>query len=113
MDVCKHAVNAEVALIKAQKHQELNQALCNMPEKLQGINLCRLKLIIIIKLAPVFAIHACAEKLLWHQRLGHPCDKHHMSASLASPSLIDKQLCLMNIRHAFKPNKLNFLLAFI
>ena len=39
VNVCKHAVNAEIAVIKAEKHQELNDALRTMPDKPKGINL--------------------------------------------------------------------------
>ena len=46
-----------------------------MPDKFQGMNICGLKLII-EKSTPVCTICACTEKLPWHQRLGHPCDKH-------------------------------------
>ena len=55
VDVCKHAVNVEIAVIKAAKHQELNDALRTMPDKLKGINLRGLKMVI-DKAIPVCAI---------------------------------------------------------
>ena len=79
VDVCKHAVNAEIAIIKAAKHRELNDALRAMPDKFQGINLWGLKLVI-DKSIPVYAIRSRTEKLLWHQRLGHPCDEYLYNA---------------------------------
>ena len=35
---------------------------------------------IIDKTVPIYAIKAKTEKLLWHQHLGHPCDKYLYNA---------------------------------
>ena len=78
-DVCKHVVNAKVANTQAQKHQALGQTICNVPNKLNGIQLHGLKLLM-DKAIPIYAIRSCTEKLLWHQRLGHPCDEYLYNA---------------------------------
>ena len=37
--VCKHAVKEEIAIIEAAEHQELDDALQSVPDKLRGINI--------------------------------------------------------------------------
>ena len=76
---CRQAVDIEIAHVKALKHQQLNQLLCDIPQMFQGVNIRRLKRIV-DKTIPIYAIKAKTEKLLWHQRLGHPCNKYLYNA---------------------------------
>ena len=72
---CQHRIDTEIQHIKARKHIELNHALRSSPELFANINITGLKRLI-DKAIPVYAIRARTEKLLWHQRSGHPCNKH-------------------------------------
>ena len=82
----------EIAYAKAYKHQQLNEALRNVPQMFKNVNISGLKHII-DKTIPVYAIKAKTEKPLWHQRLGHPCDEYLYNAHkfiMEYPNLIDK-----------------------
>ena len=79
IDVCKRVVNAKIANIQARKHHELNQTIRDVPDKINGIHLRGLKLLM-DKAIPIYAIRSRTEKLLWHQRLGHPCDEYLYNA---------------------------------
>ena len=79
IDLCKHAVEMEIAYAKAYKHRQLNETLRNVPQMFKHINIRGLKHII-DKTIPVYAIKAKTEKLLWHQCLGHPCDEYLYNA---------------------------------
>ena len=44
---CKHAVDVEIAHVKALKHQQLNQLLRNIPHMFKGVNIRRLKELVV------------------------------------------------------------------
>ena len=69
----------EIAYAKAFKHQQMNQSLRKIPQMFKDVSLHGLKHVI-NKSIPVYAIKAKTDKLLWHQRLGHPCDKYLYNA---------------------------------
>ena len=79
IESCKQAVDIEIAHVKALKHQQLNQLLPDVPHMFKGVNIRGLKTIV-DKSIPVYAIKAKTKKLLWHQQLGHPCDKYLYNA---------------------------------
>ena len=76
IDSCKHAVNVEIAHVKALKHQQLNQLLHDVPHMFRGVSILHGLKKIVDKTIPIYAIKAKTEKLLWHQHLGHPCNKY-------------------------------------
>ena len=75
IEPCKQAVDVEIAHVKVLKHQQLNQSHHDIPHIFKGVNVRGLKAIV-DKTIPVYAIKAKTEKLLWHQRLGYPCDEY-------------------------------------
>ena len=106
IDVCKHAVNAEIAVLEAEKHQELNNTLQAMPDKFKGINIRGLKLII-DKSTLVHAIRCCGTNGLDIHAM-NTCVTH-TSMSLVSLRSIVKPLCLINVPHVFRQNRQRFL----
>ena len=79
IDSCKQAVDLEIAHVKALRQQQPNQSLRDIPHMFKGVNIRRLKKIV-DKTIPVYTIKAITEKLLWHQRLGHPCNEYLYNA---------------------------------
>ena len=60
-------------------HQQLSQSLRDPPQMFKDVNICSFKRIM-DKAIPIYALRAKTEKLLWHQCLGHPCDKYLYNA---------------------------------
>ena len=78
-DVCANAVKTEINLFKLRKHKQLNDCIRHAPSSFKGFNLRGLDTMI-DKAIPVNAIRTRTEKLLWHHRLGHPCDEYLYNA---------------------------------
>ena len=79
VEECQLRFNTELTHAKARKRMELNNAIRDSPDLFANINLKGLNRII-EKTIPIYAIKARTEKLLWHQRLGHPCDEYLYNA---------------------------------
>jgi hypothetical protein len=73
---CAHAVELNLERFKQNKHAELADNLRILPSSWKSIPFQD----IFDDNIPVNHIKATTEKLLWHQRLGHPCDKYLYAA---------------------------------
>ena len=74
----EESTKREIQLYKANKYVELAEELSTLPRNVRKYTQDIMKIIDVS--VPVHAIRSRTEKMLWHQRLGHPCDEYLYNA---------------------------------